>query len=217
MRYIFLPSNAEMRLRILHALDKPVDKLTVSEICQASGVSRQTFYRNFASKYDIAFWFLGLIDSLYLGEIGRSLSWTKGHELALSMLYEEHDYLKFAFAENPDVRAVEKRLKIRYETVIETLQDFKKAHIDDELLYFARFYVFTGEALIVEWCLSNTPYPPAIFKKYFSACMPERLRNLLNEPAAPVTRDQQRKIVTTGTAAAHAHTDGRLSCAAMHA
>ena len=34
----------------------PVDKITVKEIVEGCGVTRQTFYRNFLDKYDLINW-----------------------------------------------------------------------------------------------------------------------------------------------------------------
>ena len=34
----------------------PLDKITVSQIVERAGVTRQTFYRNFRDKYDLVNW-----------------------------------------------------------------------------------------------------------------------------------------------------------------
>ena len=38
----------------------PVEKITVKEICDTCGVTRQTFYRNFQDKYDLINWNLSI-------------------------------------------------------------------------------------------------------------------------------------------------------------
>ena len=38
------------------AAKKTLEKITTEEIVKAAGVSRQTFYKFFSDKYDLAFW-----------------------------------------------------------------------------------------------------------------------------------------------------------------
>ena len=45
----------------------PVDKITVKEIVEGCGVTRQTFYRNFLDKYDLINWYF------YMERFGVSL------------------------------------------------------------------------------------------------------------------------------------------------
>ena len=41
--------------------EKPVDRITVQEIVDVCGVTRQTFYRKFLDKYDLINWYFGQI------------------------------------------------------------------------------------------------------------------------------------------------------------
>ena len=45
-----------------------VEKITVTEIVETCGVTRQTFYRNFKDKYDLINWYFDkiLLEILYL-------------------------------------------------------------------------------------------------------------------------------------------------------
>ena len=37
---------------------KPLDKIRVTEICQAAGIERPTFYYHFRDKYDLVAWII---------------------------------------------------------------------------------------------------------------------------------------------------------------
>ena len=41
--YIFLPKGTMTKFRILHSIDGPIDDLTVGQICETSGKSRQAY------------------------------------------------------------------------------------------------------------------------------------------------------------------------------
>ena len=53
---IFGSPELRTKMKILHAVDKSLDRITIAEICENAGISRQTFYRHFQSKYDIPWW-----------------------------------------------------------------------------------------------------------------------------------------------------------------
>ena len=50
---IFNSPDLSIKMKILHAVNKSLDQITVAEICRNAGISRQTFYRHFESKQEI--------------------------------------------------------------------------------------------------------------------------------------------------------------------
>ena len=44
---IFNSPDLSIKMKILHAVNKSLDQITVAEICRNAGISRQTFYRHF--------------------------------------------------------------------------------------------------------------------------------------------------------------------------
>ena len=75
---IFNSPELSTKMKILHAVDKSLDQITVAEICRNAGISRQTFYRHFESKYDIPWWYSIFCRQFYLNEIGRTIDWRTG-------------------------------------------------------------------------------------------------------------------------------------------
>ena len=59
-------SNEKTKYELADAMKRcmktaPVEKITVKEIVEACGVTRQTFYRNFQDKYDLINWYFDKI------------------------------------------------------------------------------------------------------------------------------------------------------------
>ena len=50
---IFGSPELRTKMKILHAVDKSLDRITIAEICENAGISRQTFYRQFPTHYAI--------------------------------------------------------------------------------------------------------------------------------------------------------------------
>ena len=53
--------NNDIKYKLANAMKEcmfssPVEKITVKEICDTCGVTRQTFYRNFQDNYDLINW-----------------------------------------------------------------------------------------------------------------------------------------------------------------
>lgn len=72
-------SNVAMKLKILKSIDEPIVDLSVSDICRKAGISRQTFYRYFDSKYDVLYWWMFFCDSFYVDKIGIDYSWEEAY------------------------------------------------------------------------------------------------------------------------------------------
>ena len=67
-----------LRLRILKSVDKPLEAITVNEICEKAGISRQTFYNHFESKHMLRSWWSECCEEQSLDRIGIDLSWEEG-------------------------------------------------------------------------------------------------------------------------------------------
>ena len=75
----------------------PVDAITVRQITENCGLTRQTFYRNFMDKFDLINWYFDklLIKSFeYMGQ-GKTVQ--EGLQLKFSYIGEEKEFFRAAF------------------------------------------------------------------------------------------------------------------------
>lgn len=75
---------------------KPVEKITVSEICSESGVNPRTFYRYFRDKYDVAAWIYNN-SSLTLGRDVPGWTIWDYMPYIVEVLYNDRDFYRHAF------------------------------------------------------------------------------------------------------------------------
>ena len=66
-----------------------VEKLTVKQITEAAGVSRQTFYRMFLDKYDLINWYFDILMSKSFDRMGEGKTVEEGLTLKFRYLKEE--------------------------------------------------------------------------------------------------------------------------------
>lgn len=83
--------NAEAKLTIMDAAlklleSKPFEQVKVNDLCEACGISRSTFYRNFQGVHSIPLWYQRYTADITLHQIGRYFTCTEGHELSLQLL-----------------------------------------------------------------------------------------------------------------------------------
>lgn len=103
-------TSTDTRMHIAKCLNtllkkKPIDRLSVVEVCQSAGVSRTTFYKYFQDIYSVPEWLWEYAFSDILGQIGLKYGWSEGHrvlfetmaELKECVLYTESDRMTNSF------------------------------------------------------------------------------------------------------------------------
>lgn len=178
--------SLELKRKVLRSVDRPIDAMTVADICARSGISRQTFYKHFKSKYDIAYWYLSLGEDLYLYEIGRTLSLEAGLRAFFSFLYEERSGLAFAFEPNPSKREVRHRLERPMSEFAWTLQT-RGVEVTGDVLFCLSFLVESANCLVASWCLHGLDEEPDVVARRLALCVPAVLLQALNDKSADLS------------------------------
>ena len=73
----------------------PVDKITVKNIVEGCGVTRQTFYRNFLDKYDLINWYFDKLVLQSFEQIG--MGHTVGESLTQKFAFIVNEKLEIGF------------------------------------------------------------------------------------------------------------------------
>lgn len=147
-----IKKSVAMKTKIFFAIDKPIEKITVSEICEKVDISRQTFYNNFETKYDIIPWWGMWCDTFFVDEIGRKYTWEEGY-LRGSFLFRcgqvplekglaggSKELLEFAA-----YPVAQYRIKV----IVDVLENHLKCGMNDELAFCIKaFAQFESEIII---------------------------------------------------------------------
>lgn len=88
-----LPADYSDKIMILRCINKPLEDITVSEICSAAGITRKKFYKLFSTKIDILLWYLDFCFSQSLYQIGRTLTWREGILACLNLVEDEKPFI----------------------------------------------------------------------------------------------------------------------------
>ena len=155
---VFNSPEIRAKMNILHAVDKSLDKMTVSEICKNANITRQTFYRHFKSKYDIPWWHTIFCRQFFLDRIGRFLSWEVGYYHHLQLIAEEEDFYRKSLQysiNTPYGRTVlpEHRKKV----LVNTLRTYRGIDPNGNMLFLIDYFTKTETEVINDWFRSNEP------------------------------------------------------------
>ncbi len=169
MAQITKPWIAEkMRELLKH---KPLDKIRVTEICQAAGIERPTFYYHFRDKYDLMAWMFchaaAQTDVVSVESSAEAMRRMKNDILFYRRAYEDSSqnalwkYMHEYFVRRYTALAKEK-------LGVDTL--------DTQISYSIRFYCMGAVGMTQEWALNDNITSAETVVRMMFASMPENMR-----------------------------------------
>ena len=138
---IFGSPELRTKMKILHAVDKSLDRITIAEICENAGISRQTFYRHFQSKYDIPWWHSIFCRQFYLNEIGRTIDWKTGYYHHLRLIAQERDFYRKSIQYSINTPFGQTVMPENRKTVLlETLEKYRHVTVNDNMRFIVEIF-----------------------------------------------------------------------------
>ncbi len=158
---------------------KPLEKISVSDIVKHAGVGRQTFYNHFKDKNDLIFWiFLRTLS----GE--KALMAHAGLRVYLTKLYSEaQKYRRFLMqacrqeGQNALSDAIYEQTYHYYRNWI--VLRHGKAVLNDEIEFALKFNAHGASDLYVQWAKDGMPGSAEVQANFAADCMPQKLKKLL--------------------------------------
>lgn len=179
------------KVKIVFALESLLEgsryeDITVSQICAKAGISRQTFYRHFGSKYDIAAWNLVALGESTLFQTGRTLNWfDANYEMNYLIAQNKpfyHGVLKYDYGYES---LTEQAFRRRKETLVETLVHWQGKELTDLLEFQIDVLARTEVSVITGWCQRGMDVSPLRLAELQQTVIPRELFRALNTPVNP--------------------------------
>ena len=147
----------QAKLQLGEALDrllekKKLEKITVSELLDMTGLSRSSFYYNFESKYALYLWMIDRELSSALDRIGREVSWEENlKEKMKRIMGNQENYRKALSRDN----------ELEYELSVEHIRSIveRYRYLDEETEFAIRFFVSAQLACFGRWLHSGCKTP----------------------------------------------------------
>ena len=158
-----------------------VDNITVKQITENCGVTRQTFYRNFMDKFDLINWYFGKILDQSFEHMGRETSVYDALVRKFTYIEQEKQFFAAAFRydEQNSLREHDFELILAfYENLIQEKTGCKmKEEMHDLLEMYCRSSVY----MTVKWVLGKKMAAPEGLAELMVEAMPVKLKELFEK------------------------------------
>jgi AcrR family transcriptional regulator len=156
---------------------KSIDKVSVQQIVDEAGVSRQTFYKYFYDKYDVVLYHYVSDMESTIAACRNKNPWNTIIGKLLEQRRNEKQFYLHAFRScryNPLHDLVTKYLANSY--IDEVMLRMKNDKIDDKLKFGIKYNAYAASECMFEWFDSDMKEDPYQLADYVVGCMPDVMK-----------------------------------------
>ena len=179
-------SGEKVKYRLAEAMKEcmkkaPVEKITVKEITEECGVTRQTFYRNFQDKYDLINWYFDkiLIESFeHMGE-GQTVY----ESLVNKFQYIQKETLFFRAAfKNDDQNCLRDHdFELITQFYTDRIEGNTEKKMSDKIRFQLEMYCQGSIYMTVQWVLGYRKCSAEELAHALASAMPEELQTVFHK------------------------------------
>lgn len=176
----------DIKYRLANAMKEclvtaPVEKVTVKEIVDACGVTRQTFYRNFQDKYDLINWYFDKILAESFREMGKGETVYECLVNKFEYIQMENLFFKAAFKNDDQNNLKEHDFKLIRQFYIDQIESHSHRKISEKILFQLEMYCQGSIFMTVQWVLGCHPFTPQQLARLLADSMPSDLEKVFKE------------------------------------
>ncbi len=173
-------AHDNMKYRLADALKRcmrqaPLEKITVGEIAEECGTTRQTFYRHFKDKYDLVNWYFDkiLLESFeHMGE-GRTIY--EGLVNKFHYIEEERLFFKAAFKNDAQNNLRDHDFHLILAFYTERIEGKTGKKLPEHLRFLLEMYCQGSIYMTVQWVLGKIKGSPEEMAESLVDAMPAEL------------------------------------------
>lgn len=158
----------------------PVEKITVKEIVEACGTTRQTFYRNFQDKYDLINWYFDKILLESFQHMGEGDTVKEG--LLNKFRYiEEQLFFRAAFKTDEQNCLKQHDFELILDFYTRQIEEKTGQPIDEKLKFMLEMYCQGSVYMTTQWVLGFRKSTPEKMASALVEAMPAELMEVFRE------------------------------------
>lgn len=159
----------------------PVEKITVKEIVQECGTTRQTFYRYFLDKYDLINWYFDKILLESFEHMGEGTTVYEGLCKKFQYIEEEKLFFKAAFRNDQQNCLREHDFQLILAFYTRQIEEKTKEPISENLRFLLEMYCQGSIYMTVQWVLGERKSTPKEMAKALVSAMPSELYDVMKQ------------------------------------
>ena len=158
-----------------------VEKITVTEIVETCGVTRQTFYRNFKDKYDLINWYFDKILLESFEHMGEGKTVYEGLVNKFHYIQQEKLFFKAAFKNDDQNCLRDHDFQLICAFYAEQLETRMACRLSRQLQFQLEMYCQGSIYMTVQWVLGYRKCSAEELAHALASAMPEELQTVFHK------------------------------------
>ncbi len=160
----------------------PIDKITVKQIVEESGLSLQTFYNHFKDKYDLIFWIHHFEGERMMSKFGdNSYGYDELVKDNIRFYLEHKEFMQSAFTSTFGISTY---TEMSSENAYRILSDYIVLHygkdaFTEEIAFYLKMFALSSVKMTTDWMQHSDGLAPEQLTYYLKEGMPEKLKPFL--------------------------------------
>lgn len=159
----------------------PVEKITVKEIVEACGTTRQTFYRNFQDKYDLINWYFDKILLESFQHMGEGDTVKEGLLNKFRYIEEEQLFFRAAFKTDEQNCLKQHDFELILDFYTRQIEEKTGQPIDEKLKFMLEMYCQGSVYMTTQWVLGFRKSTPEKMASALVEAMPAELMEVFRK------------------------------------
>lgn len=160
---------------------KHVDKITVRNIVDGCGITRQTFYRNFKDKYDLINWYFDKLVLESFARIGVEKTVCQSLEEKFEFIKKEKVFFTEAFRSDDYNSLKEHDFELIMGFYTELITRKRQEPLTEEIQFLLEMYCRGSVYMTVKWVLSGMKQNPVEMALSLVEAMPPKLTKVFSQ------------------------------------
>jgi len=178
--------KTDVRYRLADALEAcmgeaPLERITVKQITEKCGVSRQTFYRNFTDKYDLINWYFDELLKKAFQHMGYGKTAFDSLVHKFTYIQDQKLFFKAAFKNDSQNNLRDHDIKMIMDFYKRLISGKIGAFPQDEYGSLLEMYCVASVHMTQQWVFRGCQATPREMAELMIEAMPSRLSKLFSE------------------------------------
>lgn len=178
--------NESAKLRLALAMkkqmqDKSIENITVRDIAQEAGLSRQTFYRCFLDKYDLVNWYFDRLLNESFERMGSGETIREGLIRKFSYIKEEYVFFRTAFSNDSQNNLRDHDFEMIFAFYKNLIQIKNSSAVAERIYDVLEMYCSASIYMTVKWVMNDLPKTPEELADLMIDAMPAILAELFRK------------------------------------
>ena len=175
--HIIMDTNYLLAEALKQCMKKaPLEKITIKDITDACGVSRQTFYRHFKDRQDLVNWYFDKILLESFEHMGEGKTIYDGLVNKFTFINQEKVFFSAAFKNDDQNNLWDHDFELILAFYTNRIQEKTGNPLSDQLQFQLEMYCQGSIYMTVKWLLRGAQSSPQNLAKQMVDSMPENLR-----------------------------------------